>query len=354
MDARRSAPRGKAKMPRPDRGLWQGDKTMKRCSFFAAALALCGAFIGAAQAADASGWPSRQVTWVVGYAPGGTTDIIARAIAAALTEQTGQAFVVENRTGANSNIGAELVKRAAPDGYTYFVGSTANAINRTLYKNLDYDIAKDYRSVALLGTVPNLLVVNPRLPIHSVKEYIAYAKEHPGKLTCASSGTGSAIHMSCELFKLQTGTNILHVPYRGSGPAMTDLLGGQVDSIFDNMPTELPNVRAGKLRALGVTTAQRSPSAPDIPTLAESGLPGFSVQSWFGLFAPKGVDAATVDKMNAALNRALASAKVKATFEHAGIMMPAAPNSPAEFGKFVQGEVDRWADVVKRSGAHVD
>lgn len=328
---------------------------MKQRFIFAAILAFCGALAGTAKAgADAARWPSQQVTWVVGYAPGGTTDIIARVLAAALTEQTGQAFVVENRTGANSNIGAEFVKRAAPDGYTYFVGSTANAINRTLYKNLDYDIAKDYRSVALLGTVPNMLVVNPKLPIHNVKEYIAYAKAHPGKLTCASSGTGSAIHMSCELFKLDTGTNILHVPYRGSGPAMTDLLGGQVDSIFDNMPTELPNVRAGKLRALGVTTLQRSPSAPDIPTLAESGLPGFSVQSWFGLFAPKGAPQAIVDRMNADVNRALGSAKVKAAFESAGIVIPAAPNSPAQFGGFVKSEVRRWAEVVKRSGAHVD
>jgi tripartite-type tricarboxylate transporter receptor subunit TctC len=305
-------------------------------------------------AEDAAKWPVQQVNLVVGYAPGGTTDIIARVLASALTEQTGHPFVVENRTGANSNIGAEFVKRATPDGYTFFVGSTANAINRTLYANLNYDIAADYRSVALLGTVPNLLVVNPKLPIHSVKEYIEYAKEHPGKLTCASSGTGSAIHMSCELFKIQTGTQILHVPYRGSGPAMTDLLGGQVDSIFDNMPTELPNVQAGKLRALGVTTAERSPFAPDIPTLRESGLPDFSVESWFGLFAPKGTDPAIVEKMNAALNKALANAKVQATYKQSGITLPAAPNSPTQFGTFVQGEMTKWADVVKQSGAHVD
>ncbi|CAP44811.1 Bug family tripartite tricarboxylate transporter substrate binding protein [Bordetella petrii] len=299
-------------------------------------------------------WPQRPVTWVVGYAAGGTTDIIARTLAHELSEQTGQTFVVENRTGANSNIGAEIVKRAEPDGYTFYVGSTANAINRTLYKQLNYDIVQDFASVAMLGTVPNLLVVNPSLPIKSVKDYIEYAKANPGKLTCASSGTGSAIHMSCELFKLQTGTNILHVPYRGSGPAMTDLLGGQVDSIFDNMPTVLPNVQAGKLRALGVTTSERSPSAPDIPTLAESGLPDFSVQSWFGLFAPAATDPAIVQQMNVAVNKALASDAVRKVFDQRGVVKPKAPNATPEFAQFVQGEVDRWAKVVKQSGAKVE
>ncbi|MBV7483082.1 tripartite tricarboxylate transporter substrate binding protein [Bordetella sp. BOR01] len=305
-------------------------------------------------AAQGSSWPARPVTWIVGYAAGGTTDIIARTLAQALSEQTGQTFVVENRTGANSNIGAEIVTRAAPDGYTFYVGSTANAINRTLYKHLNYDVVKDFASVALLGTVPNLLVVNPALPVKSVQDYIEYAKANPGKLTCASSGTGSAIHMSCELFKLQTGTNILHVPYRGSGPAMTDLLGGQVDSIFDNMPTVLPNVQAGKLRALGVTTADRSPSAPDIPTLAESGLPDFSVQSWFGLFAPAATDAAIVQQMNQAVNKALASDTVRKVFDQRGVALPKPPNAAPAFAGFVRGEVEKWAGVVKQSGAQVE
>jgi tripartite-type tricarboxylate transporter receptor subunit TctC len=331
---------------------------MKRPTFLAFGMALaavvCTSLTPVNAASDAGKWPSQQVTWIIGYAPGGTTDIIARVLASALTQKTGHAFVVENRAGANSNIGAEFVKRAAPDGYTFFVGSTANAINRTLYANIGYDIAADYQSVALLGTVPNLLVVNPKLPVRNVKEYIAYAKEHPGKLTCASSGTGSAIHMSCELFKIQTGTQILHVPYRGSGPAMAGLMGGQVDSIFDNMPTELPNVRAGKLRALGVTTAERSPFAPDIPTLAESGLPNFSVESWFGLFAPKATDPAIVSKMNQAVNLILADPKVQGVFTQSGITMPRAPNSPPAFASFVKNEEVRWADVVKRSGAHVD
>ena len=326
----------------------------KITAWFGYALLGCATLTSAASAQTASSadqWPMRTTTWVVGYAPGGTTDIIARILTSALSEQTGQTFVVENRTGANSNIGAEWVKRAAPDGYMFYVGSTANAINRTLYTNLDYDIARDFASIGLLGTVPNMLVVNPKLPINSVAEYIAYAKANPGKLTCASSGAGSAIHMSCELFKIQTRTDVLHVPYRGSGPAMTDLLGGQVDSIFDNMPTVLPNVRAGKLRALGVTTTNRSTSAPDIPTLSESGLPDFSVQSWFGLFAPKGIDPAVAAKMNRAINEALASAKVKASFEKSGIALPETPNTASNFAGFVQSEVTKWGEVVTQSGA---
>lgn len=331
-------------------------QTMKSVRLLIHCLALALSFaLGSATAAGAvQNWPTRPVTLVVGYAPGGTTDIIARTIANALAEETGGTFLVENRTGANSNIGAELVKRAAPDGYTFYVGSTANAINRTLYANLGYDIAADFRAVALLGTVPNMLVVNPSLPVRTVQDYIDYARANPGKLTCASSGTGSAIHMSCELFKIQTGTDILHVPYRGSGPAMADLLGGQVHSAFDNMPTVLANVRAGKLRALGVTTSARSPYAPDIPTLAESGLPNFSVQAWFGLFAPGGTDPALVDRINGLINKAMQRLQLKASYEKSGVTIPAEPNSSQAFSAFVRAEVDKWADVVKKSGAKIE
>ncbi|TCT08992.1 Bug family tripartite tricarboxylate transporter substrate binding protein [Paralcaligenes ureilyticus] len=294
-------------------------------------------------------WPDHQVTLVVGYAAGGTTDIIARLMAKTLTAATGQPFVVENRSGANSNIGAENVKRARADGYTYFVGSTANAINHSLYKNLNYNIYSDFESVALLGTVPNLLVVNPKLPVKTVQEYIDFAKQNPGKLSCASSGTGSGIHMSCELFKLKTGTNILHVPFRGSGPADAAVIGNQVDSIFDNLPSILGQVKAGSLRALGITTLQRSPSVPNVPTLDEAGVKGFSVQSWFGLFAPKNTDPQIVQKINALLNQSFKTKEMIASYSSLGIVVPSEKNTPRDFNEFVKGEVDRWATVVKEA-----
>lgn len=296
-------------------------------------------------------WPQQPVTLVVGYAPGGTTDIIARIVANTLTAQTGQTFIVENKAGASSNIGAENVATATPNGARFYVGSTANAINKSLYKNINYDIEKDLMAVAMLGTVPNMLVVNPNLPISTVADYIAYAKKNPGKLTCASSGAGSAIHMSCELFKIQTQTDILHVPYKGSNPALTDLLGGQVNSIFDNMPSVLQQVRAGKLRALGVTTSGRSAFAPDIPTLSESGLPDFSVQAWFGLFAPAGTQPQLLQQVNEAIQKAMSSEELKKSFHQAGIATPEPPNSVAGFTQFVGEEVKKWAEVVKKSGA---
>lgn len=308
----------------------------------------------AALAAPADSYPDRPVTLVVGYAAGGATDIVARIIAKALSEDLGRSLVVENKTGANSNIGAEVVARAAPDGYTLYVGSIANTINTTLYRKLNYDFSKDFSPIAMLATVPNILVVNPKLPVNSVQQYIAYAKAHPGKLTCASSGAGSSIHLSCELFKQETGTDILHVPYRGSGPAVADLLGGQVDSMFDNLPSSLPQVRAGKLRALGVTSASRAALAPDVPTLAESGLHGFSVQSWFGLLAPAGTPQPIVDKLNGAINRALASPAMRASYEQGGFIAPAQPNTPKTFATWIDGEIAQWAKVIKAAGLTVD
>ena len=290
------------------------------------------------------------LTFVVGYAPGGTTDIIARIVAKELTLQTGQTVIVENKAGANSNIGAEYVTSGPTNGTRFYVGSTANAINKSLYKKLNYDIEKDLTAVALLGTVPNMLVINPALPIQTVADYLAYAQANPGKLTCASSGAGSAIHMSCELFKIQTNTNILHVPYKGSSLALNDLLGGQVSSIFDNMPSVLQQVRAGKLRALGVTTATRSSFAPDIPTLAESGLPDFSVQAWFGLFAPSATEPSLLKRVNTSVTQALATDTTKASYTSAGIALPPSPNTVDTFTAFVSQEVQKWSAVVKQSG----
>ncbi|MFJ1298756.1 Bug family tripartite tricarboxylate transporter substrate binding protein [Pseudomonadota bacterium AL_CKDN230030165-1A_HGKHYDSX7] len=313
------------------------------------AAALSAALLVGAPATAAKPYPERPVTLVVGYAAGGATDIVARLMAKSLSESLGQTFVVENKTGANSNIGAEIVARAAPDGYTLYVGSIANTINRTLYSQLNYDFVKDFAPVGMIATIPNILVVNPKVPIKSVQEYIAYAKAHPGKLTCASSGSGSSIHLSCELFKMRTGTDILHVPYRGSGPAVADLLGGQVDSMFDNLPSSLPHVQAGKLRAIGVTSPERLPATPDVPTLAESGLEGFDVESWFGLVAPKGTPQPVIDRLNKALNDALASPALQASYKQGGFYLPVQPNTPATFTTKISSEIDKWGEVVKRA-----
>jgi len=319
------------------------------------ALALAG--IGMAMVAGAAGaapaYPERPVTLVVGYAAGGATDIVARLVAKSLSESLGQPVVVENRSGSNSNIGAEAVSRAKPDGYTLYVGSIANTINRSLYKKLNYDFEKDFEPVALLATIPNILVVHPKLPIHSVQEYVAYAKKNPGKLTCASSGSGSSIHLSCEMFKMETGTDILHVPYRGSGPAVADLLGGQVDSMFDNLPSSLPHVQAGKLRAVGVTSPQRVANAPDVPTLAESGLSGFSVQSWFAVMAPAGTPAEIVAKLNQTINAGLASESMRQSYASGGFVAPAAPNTSAQLRDLIASETAKWRKVVETAGLEV-
>ncbi|TDS74124.1 tripartite tricarboxylate transporter substrate binding protein [Comamonas sp. JUb58] len=327
---------------------------MMTLSKAALALAAAWALLPAAQA-QGTGYPSKPVKLVVGYAPGGATDIGARLIADALGKDLGQSFIVENRPGANSNIGAEYVVRAPADGYTLFVGSISTAINQGLYTKLGFDAGKDLVPVAQLNVVPNILAVSAKLPVNSVAEYIAYGKQHPDKLTCASPGSGSSAHLGCELFKLKTGTSILHVPYRGSGPAVSDLLGGQVDSMMDNLPPLLAQIRAGKLKGLAVTTAARVDFASDIPTVAESGVPGFEVAAWFGVFAPAGTPAQVVETVNKAINRALnANPDVRAKYQSNGFMLPPAPNSPASFQRFFNSEIKRWADVAQATHLKID
>ena len=305
--------------------------------------------------AQGTGYPSKPVKLVVGYAPGGATDIGARLMADALGKDLGQTFIVENRPGANSNIGAEYVVRAPADGYTLFVGSISTAINQGLYTKLAFDAGKDLVPVAQLNVVPNILAVSAKLPVNSVAEYIAYGKQHPDKLSCASPGSGSSAHLGCELFKLKTGTSILHVPYRGSGPAVSDLLGGQVDSMMDNLPPLLAQIRAGKLKGLAVTTAERVDFAADIPTVAESGVPGFEVAAWFGVFAPAGTPAQVVESVNKAINRALnTNPEVRAKYQTNGFMLPPAPNSPASFQRFFNSEIKRWADVAQATKLKID
>jgi tripartite-type tricarboxylate transporter receptor subunit TctC len=230
------------------------------------------------------------------------------------------------------------------------VGSAANAINKSLYSKINYDVLKDFSPVAMLTTIANILVVNPKLPVTNVKEFIAYAKANPGKASCASSGAGSSIHLSCELFKIEAGVDLLHVPYKGSGPAVIDLMGGQVDSMFDNLPSAIGQVRAGKLRALAVTSSQPVPFAPNVPTVSASGVPGFDVTAWFALYAPTGTPQSVIDKLNVEVNKALASKEIKQAYEAAGFQLPPSPNSPAQLRKFTESEVNKWAAVIKKTG----
>ena len=289
---------------------------------------------------------------MVGFSAGGTTDVVARILAKELTEELGQSFVVENKPGAGSNIGVESVVRAPADGYTLLMMAVTSAINQTLYPKLRFDITKDLAPIALAAKVPNVLVVNPGVPVNTVQELIDYGKKNPGKLNFASSGSGTSIHMAGELFKLETKLDVAHIPYKGSSPAVTDLIGGQVQYMFDNMPSAWPQVQAGKLRALAVTTPTRSPAAPNVPTMQESGFKGFDVSSWFGLMVPAGTPAPIIDKLNAAVLKALAKPEVQKRMMELG----AEPQktSPAEFGAFIKKEVDTWAPVVKASGDKVD
>src|SRR5438034_5972010 len=256
---------------------------------FARALAAALLVVAAPVALGQVAYPTKPVRLVVPFPAGGTTDLLARAAAQKLSEAWGQQVIVDNRPGAAGNIGAELVAKAAPDGYTLLMGTVGtHAINASLYAKMPYDHVKDFAPVILVAGVPNVLVVNPSLPVHSVQELIAYAKANPGKLNFASSGSGTSIHLSGELFKVMTGVQMTHVPYKGSAPALQDLLGGQVQLMFDNLPPSLPQIKAGRLRALAVTSATRAPALPDVPTVAEAGLPGFEASSWFGVLAPAG------------------------------------------------------------------
>ncbi|MDO9133199.1 tripartite tricarboxylate transporter substrate binding protein [Hydrogenophaga sp.] len=302
--------------------------------------------------AQTAAWPNKPIRLVVGYAAGGATDVIARIVGVKLGEQLGQSIVIDNRAGANSNIGAEMVARSPADGYTLFVFTIANTINASLYDKLSYDPLTDFEPIGLIAKIPNILVVNEKLPIKSVADYVQFAKDSPNGITFASSGSGSSIHLSGEMFKMTSKLNMLHVPYRGSAPAINDLLGGQVQSMFDNTPSALPHVKGGKLRAIAITSAQRSNLLPDVPTLAESGFPGFDVQSWFGLSAPAGTPRAVVDRLNAELGKVLASPDVRERL----VNLAATPShgTPEQFRSFTAAEVKRWQEVVKLSGAKAE
>src|SRR6478736_3561131 len=302
---------------------------------------------------DAAGldYPTRPVRWVVGYPAGGTTDILARLIGQWLSEHLGQQVIIENRPGAGNNIGTEAVINAPPDGYTVLRVNPANGINASLYRKLNFDFIRDIAPVAGLTRVPNVMEVNPAVPAKTVQELIDYAKANPAKVNLASSGHGTSVHLSGELFKMMTGLNLLHVPYRGSAPALTDLISGQVQLMFDNMPSSIEHIRAGKLRALAVTTAVRSPALPDVPTVAET-VPGYEASAWFGMGAPKGTPPEIINKLNAQVNAALADPNIQARLADLGGTVMA--GTPADFGKVIADETEKWTKVVNAVGISVE
>jgi tripartite-type tricarboxylate transporter receptor subunit TctC len=311
-----------------------------------------------AQPAPAAAWPNKPVRIVVPFAPGGTTDILARALAPELTKAFGQTFIIDNKPGAGGNLGADQVAKSPPDGYTLLMGTVGtHAINAALYPKMPYDPVKEFVPITLVAGVPNVLVMNPAKAesygIRNVADFIRYAKANPGKLNMASSGNGTSIHLSGELFKTMTGTYLLHFPYRGSGPALLDLIGGTMDLMFDNLPSAMPQIKAGKLVALAVTSAQRSPALPEVPTIAEAGpVKGFDATSWFGLLAPAGTPPEIVTRVQQETAKALGAPALKERLQSQGAV-PSGMTS-AEFARFIAAETTKWSRVVKVSGAKVD
>jgi len=306
-----------------------------------------------ASGAHAQAWPAKPIKWVVPFAPGGTTDILARTIGDKLAIALGQPVIIENKPGAGGGVGADYTAKAPADGYTIMGGTiSTHAINASLYKSLPYDPVKDFAPITLIARVPNMLVVNPDVPAKNVAELIALMKASPAKYTFASSGNGTSQHLSGELFKTMAGVEMQHIPYKGSPPALQDVVGGQVTMTFDNITTAWPLAKGGKLRALAVTTAKRSSVAPEVPTLAESGLAGYEVGSWQGVFAPAGTPPEIVKRLNAEIVKIIRMPDVNEKLTALG----AEPvgNTPEEFGALVRAEVGKWADVVKKSGAKVD
>ena len=308
-------------------------------------------FIGCAGIATAQDYPTKSVRWVVPYPPGGTTDVIARIMAQWLSEKMGQQFVVENKPGGGNNIGTEAVIGAPPDGYTLLFVNPAHGINATLYKNLPFNFIRDIMPVAGLVRAPNVMEVTNSFPAKTVAEFIAYCKANPGKINWASSGSGTSTHLTGEMFKTMTGCNMLHIPYKGANPVLADLIGGQVHVFFDNLPSSAGHIRAGRIRALAVTSEQREPSMPELPTVGDT-VPGFEATAWFGIGVPKGTPRAVIEKLNAEVNRALADPKMRERLAELG-GRPIA-GTPEDFGRVIAAETAKWEKVVISSGAKVE
>jgi tripartite-type tricarboxylate transporter receptor subunit TctC len=309
---------------------------------------LCTAVAAGAAEGD---YPTRPIKWIVGYPPGGTTDLLARLMGQWLSQRLGQQVIIENRAGGGNNIGTEVAVRAPADGYTIFLVNPANAINATLYTKLPFNFLNDMVPVGGIVRVPNVMTVTKNFPAKNVAEFIDYAKKHPGKVNMASSGAGTSVHLSGELFKYMTGIDMKHIPYKGAGPAITDLISGQVDVLFDNMPSIIGHIRAGSVRALGVTTAQRSPALPDVPAVAET-VPGYEASAWFGAAAPKGTPREAIDRLNREFNAALADPAMKAKLADLGGVP--IPGTPEDFWALHRMETEKWAKIVQFSGAKAD
>ena len=312
------------------------------------ALALTAAIVASAFVNAAEPYPAKVIRMIVPYSPGGTGDNIGRAVGAKLSELLGQQVIIDNRPGAGGNIGAEATVRAAPDGYTVVMAATSLASNPALQRRMPFDPLKDLVPVSGCCEVPMIVVVHPSLPMKNIKEFVAYAKAYPGKLTYASSGIGTSSHLAAELFRVQTGVDMLHAPYKTDALAMPDVLSGQVPVMFMFQTAALPQVRAGKLRALAVSTAQRSPLAPELPTVAEAGVPGYEFSGWFGIFAPAATPKEIVNKIAAASVKAVQSPDLRERLSQQGFMPVA--SGPEQFAAFFRGEVAKWARVVKEGG----
>jgi tripartite-type tricarboxylate transporter receptor subunit TctC len=314
----------------------------------AALAACCLALLALPLPAARAAYPERPIRLIVPFPPGGGTDLVARQLAEGMTQNLGQTVVVENRGGGSTIIGTEAVAKAQPDGYTLLLATFAHAVNPALHRKLPYATFDAFAPVALIGRSPNVLVVSPKAPFKTVQELLAYARSHPGKLTFGSYGNGTSAHLAGEMFKSLAQVNMVHVPYRGSGPALTDLMGGQIDTMFSTVSSVSQLVKNGQLRALAVTSAQRSPSHPEWPTVAESGVPGYVVESWYGVYAPAGTPPDTIARLNAALKVAVQSPNFRRNVEEEGLVLDV--GDPKQLDTFVRSEADRWAKIIKDAG----